>query len=73
MWEEKEMYVHLNLIKLVILIVIIISYTNYIEAKDATVSSTNLLQVYKGAQCGCCNSWISHMKENGGDSVIHSS
>lgn len=62
------MFVNQNLIKLVMSVVIMISFTNYIEAKDkqgTTVSSTNILQVFKRMSCGCCTGWISHMKENG--------
>ncbi len=68
------MFVNLNLIKLVISAVIIIGCTNYLEAKDkqeTSASLINLLQVYKGAQCGCCNGWISHMKENGFQTEAH--
>ncbi|MFK5894994.1 MAG: DUF411 domain-containing protein [Pseudomonadota bacterium] len=25
----------------------------------------NVITVYKSASCGCCNNWISHLKENG--------
>ncbi|MDC6177052.1 DUF411 domain-containing protein [Ralstonia solanacearum] len=30
-----------------------------------------LVQVWKTSSCGCCKDWVSHLKDNGFDVVVH--
>ena len=36
-----------------------------------TSSDTNTLVVYKSASCGCCKSWVEHMRQAGFTVVVH--
>jgi len=45
---------------------------NATQLQSAKLQSI-VLDVYKSPTCGCCKKWISHIKDNGFESKIHSS
>ena len=67
------MFINGNLVKLVSMLTICTVFSannNAKENPDQSASITNLLTVYKSAQCGCCGSWIKHMNSKGFHTIV---
>ena len=38
---------------------------------SSTVYSGETMEVWKSPTCGCCEKWVSHLKENGFSVITH--
>jgi len=62
------MNIIIKLIKLVLISTTLLVFAACSEASvkpKNSLSTTNVLTVYKRAQCGCCGKWIAHVRSNG--------
>ena len=49
-------------------------YNNFAIAEPNNIQPQTIsLEIYKSASCGCCNKWVSHVKENDFQITIHNS
>lgn len=64
------LYLHpLNVLKLIILSFALTGLSFYATAE--TKAATPVLEVYKDANCGCCNEWITHAEHRGFSTKAH--
>ena len=60
-----------SLVRLNYLLPGLLQLSTAFAATVALAAEPQKVEVYKSPTCGCCSEWVTHMKKNGFDVVVH--